>query len=103
MKSDAEGLAFLARLEKVIAQRIAEQPEGSYTARLNAEGPRRLAQKIGEEGVEVALAAVGGDDAEVLAESADLLYHLGLLLKQRGMAFMNVVEVLELRHAKLAK
>lgn len=50
-----------------------------------------------------ALAAVGGDDAEVLAESADLLYHLGLLLKQRGMAFANVVEVLELRHAKLAR
>lgn len=100
MKSDAERLSFLTQLETVILQRIAEQPEGSYTARLYAAGPRRIAQKVGEEGFEVALAAVGGDDAEVLAESADLLYHLTLLLKQRGLSLTAVADELELRHAK---
>jgi phosphoribosyl-AMP cyclohydrolase / phosphoribosyl-ATP pyrophosphohydrolase len=102
-KSDAERLAFLMQLERIIAKRIATQPEGSYTARLHAEGPRRLAQKVGEEGFELALAAVSGDDTEVLDEAADLLYHVALLLKQRGLSFANVVEKLELRHAKLIK
>ncbi|MBM5812726.1 MAG: bifunctional phosphoribosyl-AMP cyclohydrolase/phosphoribosyl-ATP diphosphatase HisIE [Gammaproteobacteria bacterium] len=92
-------LAFLERLEEVIAQRIAEQPEGSYTARLYAQGPRRIAQKVGEEGVEVALAAVTADDAAVVAESADLLYHLALLLKQRGLSLTAAVNELALRHA----
>lgn len=91
-------LAFLDQLEEVIAQRIAEQPEGSYTARLYAQGPRRVAQKVGEEGVEVALAAVTGDDAAVVAESADLLYHLALLLQQRGLSLAAVVNELALRH-----
>jgi phosphoribosyl-ATP pyrophosphohydrolase/phosphoribosyl-AMP cyclohydrolase len=100
LKSDAERLAFLGQLEMVIAQRIAGQPDGSYTARLHAEGPRRMAQKVGEEGVELALAAATGDDAEVLAESADLLYHMTLLLRQRGLSLAAVVEELERRHAK---
>jgi phosphoribosyl-ATP pyrophosphohydrolase/phosphoribosyl-AMP cyclohydrolase len=100
IRSDAEGLAFLAQLERIISQRMAAQPEDSYTARILAEGPRRLAQKIGEEGVELALAAASGDDAEVLDEAADLLFHLTLLLRQRGMSLADVVEKLELRHAK---
>lgn len=87
----------------MISQRMTTQPEGSYTARLHAEGPRRLAQKVDEEGFELALAAVGGDDTEVLDEAADLLYHVALLLKQRGLSFANVVRELELRHAKLVK
>lgn len=95
----AESLAFLMRLERVIAERIAELPEGSYTARLYAQGPRRIAQKIGEEGVELALAAVTNDDAAVVAEAADLLYHLALLLKQRGLSLTAVVNELALRHA----
>ena len=92
-------LAFLARLESVVADRIARQPEGSYTAELFAQGPVRIAQKVGEEGVEVALAAVGPDDAKVVGESADLLYHLILLLRQRGLALADVAAELELRHA----
>lgn len=99
LKCDAERLAFLGQLEMVIAQRIAGQPDGSYTARLHAEGPRRMAQKVGEEGVELALAAATGDDAEVVAEAADLLYHMTLLLRQRGLSLAAVVEELELRHA----
>jgi len=98
MKNDLESLAFLMQLERIISQRIATRPEGSYTAKVLAEGPRRLAQKVGEEGVELALAAANGDDAEVLAEAADLLFHLTLLLKQRSMSLAGVVENLELRH-----
>lgn len=92
-------LAFLGALERVIAQRMADRPEGSYTARLYAEGPKRMAQKVGEEGLEVALAAVAGTDAELIAESADLLYHLLLLLRSRGLRLEHVVAELESRHA----
>jgi len=97
-QSRVEPLGFLARLESVIAQRAAQTPEQSYTARLIAEGPRRLAQKVGEEGVEVALAGVGGSDAEVLSESADLLFHLLVLLRSRGLRLDQVVSELASRH-----
>lgn len=91
------GLGFLARLDEIIGARIAERPEGSYTARLYAEGPRRMAQKVGEEGVEVALAAER-DEHELLGESADLLYHLALLLRARGLSLTRVAEELAARH-----
>ncbi len=92
-------LAFLSKLEGVIEQRVAENPEGSYTARLFAQGPKRIAQKVGEEGVEVALAAVAEPDDKVVSESADLLYHLLVLLKSRGVSLAAVVGELESRHA----
>jgi phosphoribosyl-ATP pyrophosphohydrolase/phosphoribosyl-AMP cyclohydrolase len=66
---------------------------------LFSKGPTRIAQKIGEEGVEVALAAVGDDDAEVVSETADLLYHVLLLLRQRGLSLTAVAAELEMRHA----
>jgi len=93
------GLAFLATLQNVIARRIADRPQGSYTARLYAEGPKRIAQKVGEEGLEVALAAAADTDQQVLTESADLLYHLLLLLESRGLRLEQVVAELEARHA----
>jgi len=96
--TDAAGLSFLMRLESVIAQRISDRPEGSYTARLWSEGPTRIAQKVGEEGVEVALAAVTQDDERLIGESADLLYHLALLLKSRNLSLTTVVQELEKRH-----
>ena len=99
-RTQAEDLAFLARLEEIIAQRIEERPDGSYTARLFGEGPGRIAQKLGEEGVELALAAVSRDDDGVLAESADLVYHLLLLLKSRGLSLARTVSELESRHRK---
>ena len=92
-------LGFLPRLEQVIAARVAGRPEGSYTARLFAEGPARIAQKVGEEGVELALAAVGDDDAKVTGEAADLLYHVMILLRSRGLSLADVAAELELRHA----
>jgi phosphoribosyl-ATP pyrophosphohydrolase/phosphoribosyl-AMP cyclohydrolase len=95
----ATELAFLHHLEGVIAQRIAAQPDASYTAKLHAQGPSRIAQKVGEEGLEVALAAVGGDDASIISESADLLFHLLLLLKSRDHSLLDVVQELAARHA----
>ena len=94
-----ERLAFLASLESIIEQRIAAQPNGSYTARLYSEGPKRLAQKVGEEGVELALAAATEEDDEVVGEAADLLFHVLLLLKSRGLSLPRVVTELESRHA----
>lgn len=98
VETDADNLAFLARLESVIAQRIAEKPEGSYTARIWAQGPTRMAQKVGEEGVEVALAAVTQPDDRLIGEAADLLFHLALLLKSRNLSLTDAVTELARRH-----
>ena len=95
----AERLGFLGKLEAVLAQRIADKPEGSYTARIWSQGKTRMAQKVGEEGVEVALAAVTQEDDRLISESADLLYHLALLLKSRSLSLADVVGELEQRHA----
>lgn len=92
-------LSFLGTLESVLTERIAKAPEGSYTAELFQQGRGRIAQKIGEEGVELALAAVGDRDAEVVSEAADLVYHLLLCLRERGLSLADVVAELELRHA----
>lgn len=91
-------LAFLSTLEAVIAQRIVDHPEGSYTARIWSQGKTRMAQKVGEEGVEVALAAVTQEDDRLISESADLLYHLALLLKSRDLSLAEVVKELQQRH-----
>lgn len=91
-------VGFLAHLEQVIASRKGADPESSYTARLFAKGTKRIAQKVGEEGVETALAATVGDNAELLSESADLLYHLLVLLQQQGLSLAEVVAVLRQRH-----
>lgn len=92
------GLQFLETLEAVIAERLRESPDGSYTARLAAQGTGKVAQKVGEEGVELALASVLEDDGRVTEEAADLLYHCLLLLALRGLTLEQVVAVLEARH-----
>ena len=96
---DAQRLAFLALLENIIANRIADQPDGSYTAKLFAKGPSRIAQKVGEEGVETALAAVTRDDAGLISECADLVFHLLVLLKSRELTLGQVADELKARHA----
>jgi phosphoribosyl-ATP pyrophosphohydrolase/phosphoribosyl-AMP cyclohydrolase len=93
-----EAIGFLAKLEGIIQQRIASRPAGSYTAKLLAEGTRRIAQKVGEEGLELALAAVAQPDEEVLGEAADLLYHAMLLLQVKNLSLAKVAAELELRH-----
>jgi phosphoribosyl-ATP pyrophosphohydrolase/phosphoribosyl-AMP cyclohydrolase len=98
-QSAAERLAFISELESVIEHRVSDRPEGSYTARLFAQGPKRMAQKVGEEGLEVALAAVAEGDDKLVSESADLLFHLLVLLKSRGVKLEQVVAELKSRHA----
>ncbi|WP_449445965.1 bifunctional phosphoribosyl-AMP cyclohydrolase/phosphoribosyl-ATP diphosphatase HisIE [Thermomonas brevis] len=87
----------LAELDALIAQRERERPQGSYTTRLFEGGIRRIAQKVGEEGVETALAAVAQDDEALLGEAADLLYHLVVALRARGLALDDVRRVLAAR------
>ena len=96
---DAPG-AFLAELDALIAQRERERPADSYTTRLFEAGVRRIAQKVGEEGVETALAAVAQDEPALLGESADLLYHLIVLLRARGLSLDDAITVLAQRHAR---
>jgi phosphoribosyl-ATP pyrophosphohydrolase/phosphoribosyl-AMP cyclohydrolase len=93
-------IAFLTSLERVIAQRAADQSEHSYTARLLAKGINKIAQKVGEEGVETALAGVIQSDQDLVEESADLVFHLLVLLKARGLTLAQVVRQLESRHKK---
>jgi phosphoribosyl-ATP pyrophosphohydrolase/phosphoribosyl-AMP cyclohydrolase len=91
-------LGFLAELDALVAARHAERPVGSYTTGLFEGGIRRMAQKVGEEGVETALAAVAQDDAELLGEAADLLFHLTVLLRARGLSLADVAARLAQRH-----
>lgn len=99
----AQGLAFLAHLERLIETRISERPAGSYTTRLVDEGAQRIAQKVGEEGLELALAGVCEADDRVVAESADLIYHMLVLLRSRGVPLARVVAQLAARHARQSK
>lgn len=92
--------SFLADLDALIAQRAHERPVGSYTTKLFESGVRRIAQKVGEEGVETALAAVAQGDADLLGESADLIYHLTVLLHARGLSLAAVERVLRERHVQ---
>lgn len=100
---ESDSLAFLTTLEGVIDDRITQRPEGSYTAKLLSAGWMRIAQKVGEEGLEVALATVHGSDADVVEESADLLYHLLVLLRSRGLTLERVLKELEARHVGRAQ
>jgi phosphoribosyl-ATP pyrophosphohydrolase/phosphoribosyl-AMP cyclohydrolase len=99
-RTAATNIAFLAKLEGVIAQRATEKPEDSYTARLLAKGLGKVAQKVGEEGVETALAGAGESEQKLVEESADLVFHLLVLLRARGVKLQEVVRQLEARHRK---
>ena len=89
---------FLAQLEAVIAERGSADPEDSYTARLMTKGIKRIAQKVGEEGVEAALSATVGDREELTNEAADLLYHLLVLLRASDLTLADVTDELKRRH-----
>ena len=94
----APGTGFLATLAATVAERAMADPATSYTARLIGQGIKRIAQKVGEEGVEVALAASGGDAAELTCEAADLIYHLTVLLEASGTSWNAVIDELKRRH-----
>ena len=90
----------LADLDRIVAQRAAAAPEESYTAKLVAGGPARAAKKLGEEAVEAAIAAVQGDQAGLVAEAADVLYHLLVVLAAGDVPLEAVMAELERRTAQ---
>ena len=95
----APGLGFLAHLRAIIKKRRKEKPKDSYVGALLAKAPKKPAQKVGEEGVEVAMAAVSEGKSELAGEAADLIFHLMVLLESRDLSLDDVVAVLRKRHA----
>ena len=98
--SGARGVGFLAQLEQTVVDRITSGDQKSYTARLAKKGVARVAQKVGEEGVETALAALKPGKKELVNEAADLLYHLIVLLQVKKLSLAAAVLVLKQRHAR---
>ena len=96
----AQRSAFLGELGTIIEERIAARPAGSYTANLVQAGHLRIAQKVGEEGLELALAAVAQGTPQIIGEAADLFYHTLLLLQVKGVSLSQVSDELAARHAR---
>jgi len=97
-EGNTPAFTFLADLERVLAARKDADPKSSYTASLYNKGIKRIAQKVGEEGVETALAATVHDKEELKNEAADLLYHLTVLLQASDMSLNDALNVLRERH-----
>ncbi len=87
----------LTRLEATIAQRLTASPEASYVAKLHAKGLKKIAQKLGEEATEAVIAALAGDEAELVGEAADVMFHLMVLLAEKGVALDKVLAELDRR------
>lgn len=92
------GVGWLGRLARIVHERAGADPSSSYTAKLLSQGTGRIAQKVGEEGVEVALAGAGGDRAACISEVADLVYHLTVLMEAREFSWEDVAAELSERH-----
>ena len=92
-------IAFLSDLEEIINDRLTNPTEESYTAQLALSGTKRMAQKVAEEGVEVALAAAAGDKDEVVDEAADLIFHLMVLLADQELSLGTIARRLKTRHS----
>jgi phosphoribosyl-ATP pyrophosphohydrolase/phosphoribosyl-AMP cyclohydrolase len=99
----AECWQFLAELEQVIKERKHADPASSYTAKLFAKGRDKIAQKVGEEGVEVVIASKNDSDPEFLGECADLVYHLTVLLADRDLGWSDVLTTLRMRDKRSAR
>ncbi len=91
---------ILQQLMNIIKNRHDNPQDSSYTSKLLQQGTKRIAQKVGEEGLECALAAVAGDNHELANEAADLIYHLFVLLQDKGCEFKAITDILESRHKK---
>lgn len=92
-------IAFISKLEAIVQARLKNPSDASYTAKLAAAGTKRIAQKVGEEGVELALAASCGDREETIDEAADLVYHLIVLLAHQDLSLADIAKRLESRHS----
>jgi len=95
-----DNLDFLGYLQDLINTRKQELPEGSYTTKLFTKGINKIAQKVGEEATELIIEAKDNNDELFLNEAADLVYHLLVLLAEKGYRISDVVSVLEGRHKK---
>lgn len=93
------GLPFLAHLEAFLQDRKQTMPEGSYTSKMFAKGLDKVAQKVGEEAVETVIAAKNDDIGEFVYEASDLLFHLTLLLVQKGIPLDALIQELQRRHS----
>jgi phosphoribosyl-ATP pyrophosphohydrolase/phosphoribosyl-AMP cyclohydrolase len=96
-----DDLSFLLQLQALLLSRKEELPEHSYTAKLFRNGPRKIAKKVGEEAAELVIEAMDTDDECFLNEAADLLFHMCILLVDRGYKLEDIVKVLEERHKKM--
>lgn len=92
-------ISFIGELEAIVLDRLERRSDNSYTAKLAAAGTKRVAQKVGEESVELAIAAVSGDREETIDEAADLVYHLIVLLAIQGVSLADVARRLQARHS----
>lgn len=97
-KNADNGVQFLSFLQDLIEKRKLEMPEGSYTTSLFAKGTRKITQKVGEEAVETIIGAMANDDENFLYESADLVYHLMVLLTHKGFRIEDIAAELRKRH-----
>ncbi|MDR0419219.1 MAG: bifunctional phosphoribosyl-AMP cyclohydrolase/phosphoribosyl-ATP diphosphatase HisIE [Prevotellaceae bacterium] len=97
-ENNASGIQFLDYLQNLIDARKKEMPEGSYTTKLFNKGINKIAQKVGEEAVELVIEAKDNDERLFLGEAADLMFHLIVLLTEKGYKLSDVVKVLEERH-----
>lgn len=93
----AASMDTLARLEQTIIQRLGASPDESYVAKLHSRGLPVIARKLGEEATEAVVAALAGDDRELTGEAADILFHLIVLLAERGIPLAKVLAELERR------
>lgn len=100
---ESSSIGFLSELTQIIESRFKEKPEGSYLTRLIASGLDRIIQKVGEEGVETVIAAKNSDIDDFKGESADLLFHLMVLLEAKGLKLADICDVLKERHTRAAK
>jgi len=96
----ADGIGWLAELARIVSDRASAGTDTSYTARLLQEGPIRIAQKVGEEGVELALAGACGEREGCIEEASDLLYHMAVLMQARGFTWQDLAERLKQRHTR---
>lgn len=97
-EKNEESILFLKHLQQFIEKRYQEMPEGSYTTTLFKEGINRMAQKVGEEAVETVIEATNGTDDRLIYESADMIYHLIVLLTSKGLSIEHLIRELEKRH-----
>ncbi|MBR6845706.1 MAG: bifunctional phosphoribosyl-AMP cyclohydrolase/phosphoribosyl-ATP diphosphatase HisIE, partial [Bacteroidaceae bacterium] len=97
-KNDSNPLLFLTELQNFIEKRHEEMPEGSYTTSLFRDGLNRMAQKVGEEALELVIEACNGTDERMIYEGSDMLYHLIVLLTSKGMRIEDMAAELRERH-----